>query len=94
MSALVFMTACRKKDEMVETNANIIGYDTRLCACCGGWWFDIRGDTLRAINLPGNFAAQIDQNAFPIPVLIRWDRENLSPCLQEEQVHIKTIRKP
>jgi hypothetical protein len=88
------MSACRKKDQVVETHANIIGYDMRLCACCGGWWFDIQGDTLRTMDLPGDFESQIDQNAFPIPVLISWDRVNLSPCLQEELVNIKTIRKP
>jgi hypothetical protein len=94
LSGLVFMAACRKKDEVVETNAKIIGSDMRLCACCGGWWFDIQGDTLRAMDLPADFIAQIDQNAFPIPVLISWDRENLSSCLMDELVHIKTIRKP
>ena len=91
---MFFMAACRKKDAIVETTARIIGNDMRLCACCGGWWFDIQGDTLRAMVLPGDFAAQINQNAFPISVLISWDRENLSPCLQDELVHIKTIRKP
>ena len=91
---LLFMTACLKKDVVPETDAAIIGYDMRLCACCGGWWFDIQGDTLRAMDLPVDFAAEIDQNAFPMPVKISWDRENLSSCLQDELVHIRTIRKP
>ena len=94
MFGMVFMAACRKEDDVVETNAKIIGADMRLCACCGGWWFDIQGDTLRAMDLPADFVAQIDQNAYPISVLIRWDRENLSSCLMDELVHIKTIRKP
>ena len=90
----LFAAACRKNDDGMETDAMIIGIDGRKCSCCGGWWLDINGDSLRTLNFPGDFAAQIDLNNLPMPVKIQWEKDQVTSCFQNELILIESIRKP
>ncbi|MFN8308876.1 MAG: hypothetical protein U0T73_02835 [Chitinophagales bacterium] len=42
---LMWLTGCSKL-----TNATINGYDYTKCACCGGYYVSINGQTYRAIS--------------------------------------------
>jgi hypothetical protein len=67
-----------KKDEKASSNAQILGFDQRLCPCCGGWIISIdntltpNGDsTFLAEDFPTGFEVG-DTPVFPIPVMIEW----------------------
>jgi hypothetical protein len=90
--SFLMIASCRKND--IEKDALIIGLDSRKCSCCGGWWLEIQGDTRRTLNLPIEFANQIDPNTLPMQVKIRWEKDQLTSCFQDELILIKSIRKP
>ncbi|HEY5407082.1 MAG TPA: hypothetical protein VIJ92_08340 [Ginsengibacter sp.] len=71
--------SCKKeKDGQYMNNAEIIGYDARMCVCCGGTEITIdniqnpNGNSYFLIgNLPSNFTIG-DNEKFPIAVKLDW----------------------
>lgn len=78
-------------DDFCDQKGVIIGIDFRKCACCGGWFFEIEGDTLRTWNLPQSFIDEISDENFPVPVYLEW-QPAASPCLGDE-IDVACIRK-
>lgn len=75
---------CHKDcDDRNWENGVIIGADYRECACCGGWFIEIDGDTLRAQTFPDDFAATLSGDVYPVAVRLRWERD-ATPCLGDE----------
>ncbi|MCB9283581.1 MAG: hypothetical protein H6563_05850 [Lewinellaceae bacterium] len=68
----------------------ILGEDPRDCFCCGGWFIEIDGDTLRAMNLPQEFAATLNSSEYPLPVYLEWTTVDM-PCLGDE-IEVPCIR--
>lgn len=81
---LIFMSitlpSCKKEcQKEYMNNATIIGYDLRLCVCCGGYQITIENvpnpsgsSFFLAPQFPPEFV--LDQNpAYPIPIKINWE---------------------
>lgn len=71
----------------------ITGIDYRKCIhpCCGGWYIKIGEDTLRAPELPSEFANTLDSEDFPLPVCLRW-QPYADPCMGDE-ITVTAIRR-
>ena len=69
----------------------IIGEDYRDCACCGGWFIEIDGDTLRAVDLPQEFKESFNSNEIPLQVYMEWSYDE-TPCLGDE-IEVECIRR-
>ncbi len=74
---IVTIFSC-KKDEQYMNNAEIIGYDAKMCVCCGGTEITIdnvqnpNGNAYFLIgNLPSNFTIG-DNPKFPIAIKLDW----------------------
>ena len=85
---LLFFQACTHEPDDTGTppcsaEGLIIGLDYRLCACCGGWFIEIAGDTLRAQELPPTFTDSLDHEEFPLAVYLDWAADE-TPCLGDE----------
>lgn len=69
----------------------VIGIDFRKCVCCGGYFIEVEGDTLRSWNLPQPFMDEIAGEDFPISVYLEW-QPAATPCLGDE-IEVSCIRK-
>lgn len=48
--------ACRNDTEDADGDAaRILHADARLCVCCGGWFVEVKNDTLRIVQMPDIF---------------------------------------
>jgi len=91
-ATLVFLAACTKQDKNRNT-AQITGYDTRTCECCGGFTIKITDD-----DKAGNFItkdlpadAGINQySTFPINVEIDYTKSK-EGC--DEVITVTRVRK-
>ncbi len=90
--ATLFSSACDKDGNEMQCSEPgiIIGADIRACVCCGGWFIEIAGDTLRA-NLTKEFVESFDLEDLPIPVTLDWIHVE-NPCLGDE-IEVSCIRK-
>ena len=79
------------KEPQEEYNGRIIGYDLRLCACCGGTLIVIDNATYRFDSLPANSGIDLSKDTFPIYVVVKWHKKS-NPCLGDEII-IDKIRK-
>ncbi len=77
---ILTITSC-KKERPYMNNAEIIGYDARLCPCCGGYEITIdnvpnpNGNSFfRAGQFPSNFNLGIHP-IFPIKIKIDWKQD-------------------
>jgi hypothetical protein len=85
--------SCEKDKSPQNLNAEIIGVDLRLCACCGGWWMKVDGDSARALYFPGDFGDSVNVNELHMKVIMTWDKVGVPNCLNENIIHVLTIRK-
>jgi hypothetical protein len=92
---LVFLVSC-KKDISTESGlmseGTIIGGDTRMCMCCGGWFIKIDGDTLRFGNLPQESNIDLQIESLPLEVRLNWERSSFQ-CLGDEIVVLQIEKK-
>ncbi|MEO1517796.1 MAG: hypothetical protein AAFV95_22435 [Bacteroidota bacterium] len=81
---LTLALGCGKDDETTsfESNAQIVGRDAALCACCGNWLIEIEGqtETLQFVALPPDADIELPPDSFPIDVKLNWDFDPNSPC--------------
>lgn len=82
MIPLVFLLSCTEQAPF-KNDATIIGFDFRRCACCGGIFFEIEGDTLRSPIWPEGFEFDESKDSLPIDVKLNWDYSS-DPCLGDE----------
>ena len=79
LTVMILATLSCRKDEMYMSNAEITGWDLRMCPCCGGTIITI--DNVRSPNgnvyflieqLPSGFTLG-NNPKFPIAVKIDWE---------------------
>lgn len=68
----------------------VIGFDASLCPCCGGWFIEINGDTLRPYTLPDNFDAVLNHSTLPVEVCLKWTYNPGKPC-KPNLIEVKEI---
>jgi len=94
LGAFLVPACCPCDDEEPEYCSDeglLLGADPRDCACCGGWFIEIEGDTLRANALPEEFINSFDYSDLPLPVLLEWEHD-ATPCLGDE-IEVECIKK-
>ena len=84
--ALTAAIACSKDgmpDNLLD-EGTVTGRDARRCACCGGWFIKIKGETYRFQTLP---ASDIDlgDEQYPVEVTLEWGTAP-EQCLGDEIV--------
>ena len=95
-TAVPLLTACCDDDEdecvpcYCSEKGIVLGEDPRDCVCCGGWFIEIGGDTLRAMTLPQEFIQNNLPGEYPIPVYLEWTPDE-TPCLGDE-IEVECIR--
>ncbi len=90
---LLAVFGCTKDSPQNEADAEITGFDMRLCACCGGWWIRVGNDTARAATLPDNFGDNIDAADLPMAVKIVYDTNGVITCTTDKMINVRKIRK-
>jgi len=88
VSALLLLS-CEK--ENYQDTGIITGPDISLCACCGGYFIEIDGETYRfeKTELPGYFT--FDDKQLPVKVELNWQLKN-SSCKLLNWIAISKIR--
>jgi len=85
---LLSISSCSTDVNEFMDDGTIRGYDVRKCACCGGFFIDIRKMTYRFYKLPDNSNFNLDNPVFPIYVRLNWIKDE-NGCLGDE---IKILR--
>jgi len=84
-AALLILTinaiSCSSDDSI--SDGTITGYDTRECACCGGFFIDIENVTYRFYDVPANSNLNLENPTFPIYVKLDWAKD-ANACLGDE----------
>ena len=65
------------------SDGTITGYDTRECACCGGFFIEIDNVTYRFYDVPPNSELNLQNPTFPIYVKLDWTKD-ADACLGDE----------
>ena len=70
-------TGCRKANTYM-TNAEVTGYDLRMCACCGGLWIRLDNDSAPydLSNTPASIGIT-DSTTFPLLLRVNWVPDTL-----------------
>ena len=89
---ILLQISCNDDDPFKNAdNGAITGQDMRLCACCGGWFIEIEGETWRIPVPPNNTDLELNgRDDYPIPVQIVWEPVE-NPCLGDE-IRVRKIR--
>lgn len=85
--------ANNNNSEYTTSGGVILGYDYRKCICCGGWWIEIKSDTLRILNMPSDFNNILMDEEMPVSVLLDWkDMEDGCGEASDELIEVKSIQ--
>lgn len=73
--ALCTFFACKNDDDAsenltCETEGNFLGFDAALCACCGGAYLEMNGDTFYILTMP---TTNFPIDTFPRAVKFDWE---------------------
>ncbi len=71
--ALLFYTSCSKQEAHCPKTGTVIGQDYSLCLCCGGWFVDYGGETLRFYSIPDENTLLEWADKYGYPVHIEFD---------------------
>ena len=89
--ALLFiLIACQKENEWMN-EGKITGADGRMCACCGGYFIEIKDSVYRFDILPEGTNFDLTKETFPVLVELNWKKKENS-CLRDEII-VTDIRK-
>jgi len=91
--------ACHDESSFVQykDTGTLLGYDSRmmpcsmnnLCACPGGIFIEVRGNTYRFLELPKNSYVILDGSTkFPLKVKLNWETSKTCP---KDLIEIKQI---
>jgi hypothetical protein len=75
---LIFLFCCQRNDYRSE--GTILGYDARMCACCGGWFIKIDTTTYEFESLPAGSKIDLQNETFPFNVKLDWLLSDRAPC--------------
>lgn len=70
----------------------ITGPDLRMCACCGGWYIRIDGIDYEFDTMPVDSKIDLQNEKFPITVMVDWQLSNSSAC-PDKRIIIQKIAK-
>ncbi|MCI4670359.1 MAG: hypothetical protein MRZ79_19635 [Bacteroidia bacterium] len=70
-------------EAVFKDRGTIIGLDLRTCACCGGYFIDINGESKRFYFLPDTSSLKAEDIIFPFEVKLKWEISN-DTCLGDE----------
>jgi hypothetical protein len=91
-ATVLFIGACSKKD-MYRNTAQVTGYDTRTCDCCGGFMIKItdddKGENYTAKTLPDNVGIN-QYSTFPINVEVDYTKDDKG-C--DAVINVSRVRK-
>jgi hypothetical protein len=85
---IIGFSSCTEDENNYMNNGTITGVDFRECACCGGYFIDIKDSTYRFFDLPGGSDVNLQNPIFPIYVKLDWAEAD-TVCLGDE---IKVLR--
>jgi len=88
---MVFLVSCQKEDPYLS-EGTITGPDFRECACCGGWFIDIGGETYRFQELPCSCSLDLMNEEFPLDVFLDWKKDP-DGCLGDEIIVYRIKKK-
>lgn len=75
-----------------KSDGLILGPDFRECVCCGGWFVEIKSDTLRIFNMPPDFEYYLMGEDMPVPVRVAWkDKEEDCGEAWDDIIEISSI---
>jgi len=85
---LVILLSCDKSEGFIK--ADLVGYDPTLCACCGGWVFQMDEVNYTARECPEiDFVKDMDE--LPIKVKIKF--KHLEPdCGPDKRIDVSEIK--
>jgi hypothetical protein len=76
-------------DDSKYKEATITGADYRKCMCCGGWLIDIDTLHFNFNNLPDGSQINLEQEKFPLPVLVQYNTRTEGCANIIDITHIK-----
>jgi hypothetical protein len=78
LSFILFLSSCgdttNPNDIYTTSDGIITGYDLAECVCCGGWFVDIKKDTLLIWNIPEDFNKILIEKELPVNVRLSWKK--------------------
>ena len=78
---LIGFMGCKKPTTSdFQSNGIITGVDTKMCACCGGWYIQIDNVTYEFETLPVGSNIDLQNATFPIMVKLDWQLSTKSAC--------------
>jgi len=76
---LIGFMGCKKPTTSdFQSNGIITGVDTKMCACCGGWYIQIDNVTYEFETLPADSNIDLQNATFPITVKLDVNKASLS----------------
>ncbi len=87
---LTFLNCSTEPEFMNE--GIVIGFDTRECICCGGYFIEIDNDTLRFYSLPDKCILRLNTETLPVKVLLNWKKDP-NACLGDEILILQIEKK-
>jgi len=85
------ISACQYDSVGFEDTGTLTGYDPRMCACCGGIFIEIKGNTYRFFELPKNSNVALGGSIkFPVPVRLTWEDRKVN-CAGDELINVTQI---
>lgn len=91
---LLSLSACKKEKLFVD--GTLIGIDYRKCASpmCGGWFIEIKGDTLRFLEMPEKTDINLNgELKFPIPVKVIYRKYDNEWSQFKDLIYVKELWK-
>jgi len=82
------IVSCSLGGDDSMSDGTITGYDTRECACCGGFFIDIDNVTYRFYDVPPNSELNLMNPTFPIYVKLDWAKD-ANACLGDEVIVVR-----
>ena len=77
------IVSCSLGGDDSMSDGTITGYDTRECACCGGFFIEIDNVTYRFYDVPPNSELNLQNPTFPIYVKLDWTKD-ANACVGDE----------
>ena len=68
---LALLAGCQH-EPCFDNSGTILGFDSRKCMCCSGWFVKINQDTLRFQTLPEGSTFDLSDPEYPIEVYLDW----------------------
>ena len=96
LSICLFLLNCKKSEiePTYQSEAIISGFDSRMCACCGGWKIRANNVDYLVNKMPSDFEEKLNKTSFQVTVLLNYDVNtgtcnNVSKYIDVSKIKIK-----